>query len=126
MLGVTLNKDIFDTINSNINILIVEPVSFLDMIQLESNASLIITDSGGVQKESYFFRKPCIILRPETEWVELVENGTAILADANQEKIISSYLKFNNEHNLDFCPIFGKGNAADFICTKIIEHAEFN
>jgi UDP-GlcNAc3NAcA epimerase len=126
MLGVTLNKDIFDTINSNINILIVEPVSFLDMIQLESNASLIITDSGGVQKEAYFFRKPCIILRPETEWIELVENGAAILADANQDKIISSYLKFNNHNYLEFYPIFGQGNAADFICTKIIEHAEFN
>ena len=126
MLANTLNNDIFKTINSNPKILIIEPVSFLDMIQLESNASLIITDSGGVQKEAYFFRKPCIILRPETEWIELVENGAAILADANEEKIISSYLKFNNHNNLDFYSIFGKGNAADFICTKIIEHAEFN
>ncbi len=59
--------------------IIIKPVSFLEMTLLEKKASLIMTDSGGVQKESYFHHKPCIILRPETEWVEIVENGSAML-----------------------------------------------
>lgn len=124
MLHTLLNKDLLDKTLLNPNIIISEPVSFIDMIQLEANASLIITDSGGVQKEAYFFHKPCVILRPETEWVELVENGTAILADADAEKIIFSFKTLFNNTELIFNPIFGNGKAASFVCTKIIEHAE--
>lgn len=126
MLPTNLEPALYQQIIANKNIIIVEPVSFLDMIQLEANASLIVTDSGGVQKEAFFFNKPCVILRPQTEWVELVENGTAILADADYEKIIFSYNSLINNSGLDFCSIFGNGNAADFICTKIIEHAKIS
>ena len=56
-----------------------DPVSFLEMVQLEQHARLVMTDSGGVQKESYFFQKPCVILRPETEWVEIVQVGAGTL-----------------------------------------------
>lgn len=72
------------------NVIIVPPVSFLEMICLEKNAGLLITDSGGVQKEAFFFKRPCIILRSETEWVELVACGASKLADADEEKIISA------------------------------------
>jgi UDP-GlcNAc3NAcA epimerase len=101
---------------------IVPPVSFLDMIQLEKNARMIITDSGGVQKEAYFFNKPAIILRPQTEWVELVENGTAVLVDANKPKIEKAAKHFLAKRKLEFPPLFGNGKAAEFICNKIIEH----
>ena len=62
---------------------VIPPVSFLEMILLEKKACMIITDSGGVQKESHFFSSPCIVSRKETEWVELVKNGTVKLADAD-------------------------------------------
>lgn len=124
ILATTLTEELYQQIHADKNIRIIDPVSFLDMIQLEENASLIVTDSGGVQKEAYFFLKPCVILRPETEWVELVENGTAILANADREKIISAFDTLINNKLLNFYPIFGNGNAADFVCRKIIEHAE--
>ena len=85
------------------------PVSFLDMILLESNCQLVITDSGGVQKEAYFFEKPSIILRSETEWIEIVEQGCGILANADEDKIISSFAFFKKNKSLEFPPLFGNG-----------------
>jgi UDP-GlcNAc3NAcA epimerase len=67
-------------------IFILPPVSYLQMVYLESQCEMVLTDSGGVQKEAYFYEKPCIVLRPETEWVELVESGAAVLADADAKK----------------------------------------
>jgi len=100
---------------------IVEPVSFLDMILLEKNARLVITDSGGVQKEAWFFEKPSIILRPETEWVEIVENKAGVLADADPAKIAAAFKHFIHSEKINFPPLFGDGRAAEFICRKIIE-----
>ncbi len=108
-------------LNGNPFLKIVEPVSFLDMIQLEKHAGLIITDSGGVQKEAYFFEKPSIILRPQTEWVEIVDAGVAILADADKEKIVAAYNQFVQDKTKIYPPLFGDGRAAEFICTKIID-----
>ncbi len=70
------------------HIRLMEPVGYLDMIELESKAKFIVTDSGGVQKEAYFFRKPCVTLREQTEWVETVESGWNRLAGANAEEIL--------------------------------------
>jgi len=99
------------------------PVSFLDMILLEKHASIILTDSGGVQKESYFFNKPCIILRSETEWVEILETGKAIITGASFDKIIRAYAELNNHPETEFPKIFGEGNAAELICKELIKNS---
>jgi UDP-GlcNAc3NAcA epimerase len=99
----------------------VEPLSFLEMMYVEKHASMIITDSGGVQKEAYFYKKPCIILRSETEWTELLAHKCCILTDTQPEKILQAYLYFTKHHPIDFPPVFGDGQAARFICEKIIE-----
>jgi UDP-GlcNAc3NAcA epimerase len=115
------NSVAFHFIAENKHIKIIEPVSFIDMIVLESNAKMLMTDSGGVQKEAFFFQKPCIILRNETEWVELVDCGAAILTGIDSEKIQKAYSHFLVNTNLSFPEIFGNGSAAEFICEKMIE-----
>ena len=81
--------DIKIPISDNISIL--EPVGYLEMLYLLDNCCLVMTDSGGLQKEAYFFDKPCITLREETEWVELIDNGFNKLAGADFDKIIQSF-----------------------------------
>ncbi len=101
---------------------VIRPVSFLEMILLEKKARMIITDSGGVQKESHFFSKPCIVLRKETEWVELVKNGTVRLADADPKKITEAWEYFMNKKELLHYPgFYGDGKAASTILKEIIE-----
>jgi UDP-GlcNAc3NAcA epimerase len=104
----------------NSKLTITEPASFFEMIVLEQHSKLVITDSGGVQKEAYFFNKPCIILRPETEWVELVENGTARICDADPAKIKDAFYHFINKPDLEFPKVFGDGNAARFILDQLV------
>ena len=105
------------------NIKIIPPASYLDMIALEANCDMVITDSGGVQKEAYYFEKPCIILQSETPWVELVQNGCAELADADSNAIESSWYYFNKPvTKLEFKPVFGDGKAAEFTVEKILEY----
>lgn len=117
-----LKQEVFEAIRSNNNFVLMPPASFLEMIVLEKNCMLVCTDSGGVQKESFFFRKPCIILRPETEWVELVESGTAIITDVDEKKIQFAFTQFKNKKNLSFPPIFGDGHASEFICGEIVKN----
>jgi UDP-GlcNAc3NAcA epimerase len=100
---------------------IIPPVSFLEMILLEKNCRMIVTDSGGVQKESHFFKKPCIVLRKETEWIELVNNGTAKLVDADPERIRHEFLSFMDSHPvLEYPGFYGDGKTAEFILNEIL------
>lgn len=100
----------------------IEPVSFLDMILLEKYAQLVLTDSGGVQKEAYFFNKPCIILRTETEWVEILETGKAKITSASFEKITWAFHELINQPETEFPKIFGMGNAAELICEELVKN----
>jgi UDP-GlcNAc3NAcA epimerase len=106
---------------SNPKIKIIPPAGFLDIIALEKNARIIVTDSGGLQKEAFFFEKPCVILREQTEWVEIVENGNAILTGANYSKIMLAFEKLMNQHEFTYPSFYGNGKAAEFICIKICE-----
>ena len=99
LLPKNLNSSLYSEIKISEYIKIIDPVSFLEMIALEKNAQLIMTDSGGVQKEAFFFKKPCIILRQETEWIELAECGSAITADAIEQNIIDAYNIFLSKKN---------------------------
>ncbi|HUU39794.1 MAG TPA: UDP-N-acetylglucosamine 2-epimerase, partial [Desulfatiglandales bacterium] len=100
---------------------IISPVSYLEMILLEKTCRMIITDSGGVQKESHFFRKPCIVLRKETEWIELVKNGTAVLVDADPGKIRTEFERLlKNGSGLEFPGFYGDGRTAEFILEEIM------
>jgi len=116
-----LDKTLFEKISASKQFIICEPLPFLDMIMLEKNCSLVMTDSGGVQKEAFYFEKPCIILRPETEWVELLACGAAVLADADKSKIIAAYNNFSN-NKPGFPSLFGDGHAAEFICGELIKY----
>ena len=112
---------VYDALKQHPKLIELPPVSFLDIISLEKNAQIIITDSGGMQKEAFFFQKPCVILREETEWVELVENGNAILCGADKEKIRSATQKLLSTNDLTYPPFYGNGNAAYFICSEILK-----
>ena len=116
-----LDENLLTEINQNKNFKIIPPTGFLDIISLEKNARLIITDSGGLQKEAFFFQKPCVILREQTEWIEIVENGNALIAGANELKIISSVETLINRTDFTYPNLYGDGNAANFICKKITE-----
>jgi UDP-GlcNAc3NAcA epimerase len=98
----------------------IEPVGYFDMIELLSHAKLIMTDSGGLQKEAYFFRKPCVTLREETEWVELVEAGGNVLAGADRERIVSCYLDMYRKHINFSINLYGTGKASRQIIEEIL------
>lgn len=120
LLELNLEKELYNSIKKHPFIIITEPVSFLDMTMLEKHAAIIITDSGGVQKEAYFFNKPCVITRTETEWVEIVEAGAGIVTDADHSRIVSAVDHFMGKPSIKYKPVFGDGRAAEFICSKII------
>ena len=97
---------------------LIPPASFFDILTLEKNAKIVMTDSGGVQKEAFFFSRPCVILRPETEWVEILDNKAGILSDATPQRILDAYHTLCYGKIL-FPPLFGDGNAAFIILRNI-------
>lgn len=105
-------------INIANNIKIVEPVGYLEMVWLQKHSELIITDSGGVQKEAYFHGKYCITLRNETEWVELVQGGYNSLIGDNQELLLKEINKHYAEKVVQE-PIYGEGDTAKMILKHI-------
>lgn len=119
----TWGNDKVGQLNQQGHLCIIEPVGYLEMLVLQRHAQLIMTDSGGVQKEAFFLNKPCVILRPETEWEEIVEAGSAKLAGADPQAIRSAFLAMRTKaETLKFPPVFGSGDAAGEICQQLLQH----
>lgn len=116
-------KKMAETLNLKTeNITIIDPVGYLEMVWLIDNCSVVVTDSGGLQKEAYFFSKPCITLRDETEWVELVEIGANVLVGADKENILKTFKncsKFSNKYSN--ANLYGDGQASKRICEFILK-----
>jgi len=107
------------TLEKASNVIIIPPVGYFDFLILEYQAKKILTDSGGIQKEAYFFKVPCITLRENTEWVETVEDGWNILVGTNKDLIHQAVSGFNpNSHQRD---VFGDGKASEKIVKILID-----
>ncbi|WP_017730058.1 non-hydrolyzing UDP-N-acetylglucosamine 2-epimerase [Nafulsella turpanensis] len=98
---------------------LIDPVGYFDMIHLIQKAALVMTDSGGLQKEAFFFKKNCVTLREQTEWTELVENGLNVLTGADKSKILSAYKHMLHKSSNFDINLYGKGNASAQIVKAI-------
>jgi len=116
-------RNIINNLKLNIqNLILIDPVGYLEMVWLIDNCNLVMTDSGGLQKEAYFFEKQCITLRDETEWVELVECGVNTLVGADKEKILEAFKnhpKFNIKHSK--LNLYGGGKASKKIIKELLK-----
>ena len=101
------------------NIHAISPSGYFEFLRLISHSEKLLTDSGGAQKQAFFLSKPCITLRPNTEWVETTESGWNILVDDNPEKIIEAVSNFNPQGSPDLSP-FGNGERSRKIIDKIV------
>jgi len=111
-------KAFLKTLKIKLDVKVIDPVGYFDMLSLLENCKLVLTDSGGLQKEAYFFNKFCITLRDQTEWTELVEVGANELAGANTEKILSLFRK-NQNKTVPKENLYGDGSAAAKIVLSI-------
>lgn len=103
------------------NIIVVEPVGYLLMLYLTANAYMVLTDSGGLQKEAYFLKTPCTTLRGETEWIETLENGWNVISAVDSASIIRNATRPLNCSQYDQQLEFGEGRAAEVIVDRIEE-----
>jgi UDP-GlcNAc3NAcA epimerase len=114
-------KKLIEENNIKLNFKAIEPISYFDMIQLIYNARLVCTDSGGLQKEAYFFDKYCITFRQETEWVELVDGNYNELVGTNQELIWNSFMKFKDKPFIKAEELYGAGKAAEVMVHELLK-----
>ena len=110
------NYNLYDSLPSSVTL--VKPLGFLDFIKLMNHAKMILTDSGGVQKEAYILKVPCVTLRENTEWIETIKDGWNVLVGSNKERIIKTvngFMPSVQEH----CNRFGDGSASNRIVAAI-------
>lgn len=121
LLSVNLDSKLYDRLISCPGIVIMPPASFFEILVLEKNARVVMTDSGGVQKESFFFSRPCVVFREETEWVEIISHGAGVLSGADREKILTAFDEMYSRE-VTFPNLFGDGEASKHILENILDY----
>jgi len=114
-------RNILQQSGLTIDFITIDPVGYFDMISLLQNCQLVVTDSGGVQKEAFFFQKQCITLREQTEWVELVEHGFNRLTGSNPNLIQESFFQMMNQQSDFSVNLYGNGEAARKAVSEILK-----
>lgn len=115
-------KKVIADLNLTPQFTIIDPVGYLDMVELLKRCELVITDSGGLQKEAFFFKKGCVTLREQTEWTELVDGGFNTLAGAKLEQIIDAFKKMENNLASFNVNLYGNGKASNKITQSIKQY----
>ena len=106
-----------------LDVQVIDPVGYFQMVWLLKHCGLVLTDSGGVQKEAFFFGKACVTLRDQTEWVELVENGANVLVGADKQKIIEAASRCLGRKIQDSGQLYGGGEASKRIVGELVKVA---
>jgi UDP-GlcNAc3NAcA epimerase len=122
MLNTQTHQILYKSLCENNYVKIIEPVSYLQMLLLEKYARFVMTDSGGVQKETSFFNKESMVLRNQTEWTELVTVGAAHLVGADAEKIKQCFVQLLKSKPKEYGNLYGDGHAAAFIIAQITKY----
>lgn len=117
-----LDEELFTQLMTHQNIKTLPPLSYIEMLHFEKNALMVATDSGGVQKEGYFFKKPILILREETEWTELLTHNNAVLCGSRKQEILEAVKNFSENQIQHFPNTFGDGHAAHVICKEVYDY----
>lgn len=106
--------------NLKLDVKLIDPIGYFDMIELIKHSQLVLTDSGGLQKEAFFFKKHGITMRDQTEWVELVDNKVNVLVGANQQKLVDAFkLMSQKKSNFDI-DLYGNGKACERITESLL------
>lgn len=105
-------QKVVKSLGLQLEMLVLEPVGYLEMIWLLKHCNAVVSDSGGVQKEAFFFKKPCITMRDQTEWIELIESGANILVGSNEDQIIYGVKKMLATTGIKYMNLYGDGKAA--------------
>jgi UDP-GlcNAc3NAcA epimerase len=114
-------KGKIENLGIELKVKLIDPVGYFDMIELLKKCSLVMTDSGGLQKEAFFFKKNCVTIRDQTEWIELLENDVNILAEAKKESIVNSVNLMLNKKSDFSVDLYGKGLACKNIVNEILK-----
>jgi UDP-GlcNAc3NAcA epimerase len=116
-----VDHDLRNALLNHPKILVCEPLSYLDLVHALDSSFLVMTDSGGLQKEAYFSRKPCVVIRNETEWVELIENNFAIIGGNEENEILIAVEKAKSISIPQWSNLYGNGDACEKICKTLLK-----
>jgi UDP-GlcNAc3NAcA epimerase len=114
-------KSALEKSGMQLNVHTIDPVGYLEMLWLLDNSSLVLTDSGGLQKEAFFFEKPCVTMRDQTEWIELIDIGANVLTGADKVRIISAVKDMMGRQINDNGNLYGRGCASECIADVLEE-----